>query len=225
VDTPTNPPNSRSVTLASRTNGPANASWRQWHKRSAHLNMADVKRLANMSTGIDVDSANSLERKESPKSVCGACAIGKQYRTPSRKPHTRATEICELVHTDLAGSGKISKTDGGSRYVATMIDDYSEHTTTYLLERKSELKGVLRNYLELMKTRCTPVHRLRSDNGGEYAGHLTIELLEEHGVKWEPTAPYNTSQNGLAERCFRTLFERTRDSLAPNCQRGYGGRQ
>ncbi len=34
-----------------------------------------------------------------------------------------------------------------------------------------------------MKTRGTPVHRLRSDNGGEYAGHQTIELLEEHGVK------------------------------------------
>jgi len=212
VDTPTNPPNSR-VTLASKTNGPAKASWRQWHKRLAHLNMADVKRLANMSTGIDVDSANSLENEESPESVCGACAIGKQHRTPSRKPHTRATKIGELVHTDLAGGGKIPKTDGGAIYVATMIDDYSEYTTTYLLERKSDLKGVLRNYLEFMKTRGTPVHRLRSDNGGEYAGHQTIELLEEHGVKWEPTAPYNPSQNGVAERCFRTLFERTRAIL------------
>ncbi len=213
VNTPTNPSNSRSVTLASRTNGPAKASWRQWHKRLAHLNMADVKRLANMSTGIDVDSANSLENEESPESVCGACAIGKQNRTPSRKPHTRATKAGELVHTDLAGGGKIPKTDGGSRYVATMIDDYSQYTTTYLLERKSDLKGVLRKYLKLMKTRGTPVHRLRSDNGGEYAGHQTIELLEEHGVKWEPTAPYNPSQNGVAERCFRTLFERTRAIL------------
>jgi len=212
VDTPTNPPNSRSVTLASRT-GSAKASWRQWHKRLAHLNMADVKRLANMSTGIDVDSANSLENEESPESVCGACAIGKQNRTPSRKPHTRATKVGELVHTDLAGGGKIPKTDGGSRYVATMIDDYSQYTTTYLLERKSDLKGVLRKYLEFMKTQGTPVHRLRSDNGGEYAGHQTIELLEEHGVKWEPTAPYNPSQNGVAERCFRTLFERTRAIL------------
>jgi len=212
VDTPTNPPNSRSVTLASRT-GPAKASWRPWHKRLAHLNMADVKRLASMSIGIDVDSANSLESKESPESVCRACAIGKQHRTPSRKPHTRATKAGELVHTDLAGGGKIPKTDGGSRYVATMIDDYSQYTTTYLLERKSDLKGVLRKYLKLMKTRGTPVHRLRSDNGGEYAGHQTIELLEEHGVKWEPTAPYNPSQNGVAERCFHTLFERTRAIL------------
>jgi hypothetical protein len=204
VDTPTNPPNS--IILASRT-GSAKASWRQWHKRLAHLNMADVKRLANMSIGIDVNAANSLEGEESPESVCGACAIGKQNRSPSRIPHTRATKVGELVHTDLAGGGKIPLTDGGSRYVATMIDDYSQYTTTYLLERKSDLKDVLRDYLKLMKTRDTPVHRLRSDNGGEYAGHQTIELLKEHGVKWEPTAPYNPSQNGVAERCFHTLFE------------------
>ncbi len=128
--------------------------------------MADVKRLTNMSTGIDVNSTNSLENKESPEMVCGACAIGKQHRTSSRKPHIRATKVGELVHTDLADDGKIPKIDGGSKYVATMIDDYSEHTTTYLLERKSELKGVLRDYLKLMKTRSTSVHRLRSDNEG-----------------------------------------------------------
>ena len=212
VDTPTNPPNSRSVTLASRT-GSAKASWRQWHKRLAHLNMTDVKRLANMSTGIDVDSADSLENEESPESVCEACAIGKQNRTSSRKPHIRVTKVGELVHSNLVGGGKIPKTDGGSRYVATMIDDYSQYTTIYLLQRKFDLKDVLRKYLEFMKTQSTSVQRLRSDNEGEYAGHQIIELLEEHGVKWEPTASYNPSQNEVAERCFRTLFERTRAIL------------
>jgi len=212
VDTPTNPPNSRSVTLTSRT-GSAKASWRQWHKRLAHLNMADVKRLANMSIGIDVNSADSLENEESPESVCEACAIGKQNRTPSRKPHTRATKVGELVHSNLVGGDKIPKTDEGFRYVATMIDDYSQYTTIYLLQRKSDLKGVLRKYLEFMKTQSTSVQRLRSDNEGEYAGHQTIELLEEHGVKWESTASYNPSQNEVAERCFRTLFERTRAIL------------
>ncbi len=65
-----------------------------------------------------------------------------------------------------------------------------------------------------MKTEGNPVQRLRSDNGGEFAGYRTIELLEEFGTKWEPTAPYNPSQNGVAERCFRTLFERARAILA-----------
>jgi hypothetical protein len=145
--------------------------------------MADVKRLVNMSIGIDVDSANSLERKESPESVCEVCVIGKQNRTPSRKSHTRAIKVGELVHTNLAGDDKIPKIDGESRYVATMIDDYSQYTITYLLERKFDLKGVLRKYLKFMKTRGTSVHRLRSDNEDEYADHQIIELLEEHEVK------------------------------------------
>ncbi len=50
--------------------------------------MTDVKRLVNMSIGIDVNSANSLENEKSPESVCGACATGKQHRTLSRRPHT-----------------------------------------------------------------------------------------------------------------------------------------
>ncbi len=145
--------------------------------------MTDVKRLVNMSIDIDVNSTNSLENKESPEMICEACAIDKQHRTSSRKPHIRAIKVDELVHTNLVGDGKISKIDEESKYVTTMIDDYSEHTTTYLLERKFELKGVLRNYLKLMKTRNTSIHRLRSDNEGEYADHQTIELLKEHGVK------------------------------------------
>ncbi len=212
VNTSTNFSNSRSVILASRT-GSAKASWHQWHKRLAHLNMTDVKRLANMSIGIDVDSADSLKNEESPESVCEVCVIGKQNRTPSRKPHTRVIKVGELVHSNLAGDGKISKIDGGFKYVATMIDDYSQYTTIYLLERKSDLKDVLRKYLKFMKTQSTSIQRLRSDNEDEYADHQIIELLEEHGVKWEPTTSYNPSQNEVAERCFRTLFERTRAIL------------
>ncbi len=207
-----NSPNSRSVILASRTES-AKASWRQWHKRLAHVNMADVKRLVNMSIDIDVNSADSLKNEEFSESICEACVIGKQNRTSSGKSHIRVIKVDELVHSDLIGDGKISKIDEGFRYVATMIDDYSQYTTTYLLKRKSDLKGVLRKYLEFMKTQGTSVQRLRSDNEGEYADHQIIELLEEHGVKWESTTSYNSSQNEVAEWCFRTLFERTRAIL------------
>ncbi len=62
-------------------------------------------------------------------------------------------------------------------YVTTMIDDFSEYTIIYLLNRKSALKSVLRNYLELMKTKSTFVQRLRFDNEDEYADHQIIELL------------------------------------------------
>ena len=175
--------------------------------------MSDVKQLASMSIGIDVNSANSLESEEFSESICEACVIGKQNRTSSRKSHIRVIKAGELVHTNLVDGGKILKIDGECSYVATMIDDYSQYTIIYLLKRKSDLKEKLQDYLKLMKTRSIPVQRLRSDNEDEYTDHQTIELLKEHGVKWEPTTSYNSSQNEVAERCFRTLFERNRSIL------------
>ncbi len=145
--------------------------------------MTDVKRLINMSIDIDVNSTNSLENKKSSEMICEICVIDKQHRTSSRKPHIRVIKVDELVHTNLVDDDKISKIDEESRYVTTMINDYSEHTTIYLLERKFELKDVLRNYLKLMKTRDTSIHRLRSDNEDEYADHQIIELLKEHEIK------------------------------------------
>ena len=211
LDTPNNPSSLRSVTLSSKK---GNTSWHQWHQRLAHLGIADVKRLAGMSIGINAASANNLERRESPNPICEPCMIGRQHRTPSRIPHTRATQIGELIHSDVAGGGNIPSTIGGARYVATIIDDFTNYTVIYLLAKKSDFRLVLKPYLRQMQTRGTPVQRLRSDNGGEYAGHETIQLLEEFGVKFESTAPYNPSQNGVSERCFRTLFERTRSILA-----------
>jgi len=145
--------------------------------------MTDVKRLVNISIDIDVNSANSLEDEESSESICEACVIDKQNRASSRKPHIRVIKVGELVHTNLVDDGKIPQIDEGFRYVATFIDDYSQYTITYLLKRKFDLKDELRNYLKLMKTRNTSIHRLHSDNEDEYADHQIIELLKEHEVK------------------------------------------
>ncbi len=145
--------------------------------------MTDVKRLINISINIDVNSTNSLKNEESSESVCETCVIGKQNRTSSRKSHIRVIKADELVHTNLVDDDKISKIDEEFRYVATMIDDYSQYTIIYLLERKFDLKDVLRKYLKLMKTRSISIYRLRSDNEDEYADHQIIELLEEHEVK------------------------------------------
>ncbi len=37
--------------------------------------------------------------------------------------------------------------------------------------------------------------------------------MQTERIQWEPTTPYNPHQNGVAERCFCTLFARTRAML------------
>ncbi len=193
VNTSINSSNFRSVILTSRTNESVKTSWCQWHKRLAHLNMTDVKRLVNMSINIDVNSTNSLENEEFSESICEICVIDKQNRMSSQKSHIRVIKADELVHMNLVNDDKISKIDEEFRYVAAMIDDYSQYTIIYLLKRKFDLKDVLWKYLKLMKTRNISIHRLRSDNEDEYADHQIIELLEEHEIKWKSMTSYNLS--------------------------------
>jgi len=145
--------------------------------------MTNVKRLVNMSIDIDVNSTDSLKNEESSESICEICVIDKQNRTSSRKPHIRVIKVDELVHSNLVNDGKISKINEEFRYVTIMIDDYSQYTIIYLLQRKFDLKDVLQKYLKFMKIQSTSIQRLRSDNEDEYADHQIIELLEEHEIK------------------------------------------
>ncbi len=60
------------------------AFWTEWHRRLGLLNMQDVKKLAEMSLGINAYKATLLEKSEPPHALCEACVIGKHHRTPSR---------------------------------------------------------------------------------------------------------------------------------------------
>ena len=57
------------------------------------------------------------------------------------------------------------------------------------------------------------MQRFRSDNGGEFDSTTCKEWIQTEGVQWEPTTPYNPPQNGVAKRCFRTIFARIRAML------------
>ncbi len=175
--------------------------------------MTDVKRLVNISININVNSTDSLKNEEFSELICEICVIDKQNRTSSWKLHIRVIKVNELVHLNLVDDDKIFKIDEEFKYVATMINDYSQYTIIYLLKRKFDLKDVLRKYLKFMKTQSTSIQWLRSDNENEYADHQIIELLKEHEIKWELTTSYNSSQNEVAKQCFHTLFERTRAIL------------
>ena len=77
-------------------------SWTNWHRRLAHLNMEDVKRLPQMADGIDVTTANRLESIETIPAICEPCVVGKHTRNLVRVSRKRATRIGEIIHSDIA---------------------------------------------------------------------------------------------------------------------------
>ncbi len=133
--------------------------------------MTDVKRLVNMSININVNSTDSLKNEEFSESICEICVINKQNRTLSRKSHIRIIKVNELVHSNLVNNDKIFKINEEFRYVATMIDDYSQYTIIYLLQQKFDLKDVFWKYLKFMKIQSTSIQRLHSNNEDEYTDH------------------------------------------------------
>ena len=48
---------------------------------------------------------------------------------------------------------------------------------------------------------------MRSDNGGQFTSSEFNECCKEAGIERELTIPYNSQQNGVAERNNRSIME------------------
>ena len=63
-----------------------------------------------------------------------------------------------------------------------MTNDYIDFITIYLLKHKFDMKEVLRNYFELMRTQRTLVRRLRFNNEKKYADIKIQKIINEYEV-------------------------------------------
>lgn len=159
------------------------------------IGLDDVKKLPAMAAGVDASMATKLEATETHPKICKLCAMGKQSRQLLRIPRAGASKIGEIIHTDIAGGGKLPQIFDGARYVITLIDDYSNFMAIYLLKRKFEAEKALKDFISFIKNRNTPVLKLRS----EYSSSQTQELLKNVGIVWDPTAPHNLTKMALPD--------------------------
>ena len=95
---------------------------------------------------------------------------------------------------------------GGSRYVLSLIDDYSIFCSVYFLKLKSEVFEQLKIWKALVENQSG--HRikiLRTENGKEYVNTNLQHLCEECGIQMQHSVPYTPQQNHVAERKNRAL--------------------
>ena len=200
--------------LATHTTRPV--SWDQLHKRLAHCGMDTVKNAVKITTGVDAKKADLLQQREPKHDLCESCIMGKQTRTPShehhRKKRTERLPKGARWHCDIAGGGQIKLTIGGYRYVVALTDDTTDYTVIYMIKGRDELPRILKEHFAKMKSQgYTPAY-IHGDNE-IVASKECMSLYKEIGIQYEPTAPYNPHQNGVAERGFRTHFDRVRSIL------------
>ena len=180
-----------------------------WHQRFGHLSRNNLRLLRDQKlvSGMDFQSVKELE-------FCESCAHGKQKRASFPKGQaTRASEILEIVHSDVCGPMQ-GNSLGGSRYFVTFIDDKSRFTAVYFMKTKDQVLEKFKEY-EVMVTSMTEkkIKILRSDNGGEYTSKEFYNYLKEKGIQQQLSVPRAPQQNGVAERMNRTIQEPARSMM------------
>jgi hypothetical protein len=112
-----------------------------WHERLGHLNMASLKELNAMVDGMNL--------KEVPlHHICEGCIKGKHQRTSFPKDRaTRASQLLEIVHTDVCGPMRATSHCGALIF----IDDFSRKTHVYFLKAKREVFEKFKQYKPLVE--------------------------------------------------------------------------
>jgi hypothetical protein len=100
-----------------------------WHLRLGHINIDRINRL--------VRDGPLKPSKVKPYPICEPCLQGKMTKNPFTRKGVRATDVLELMHTDVC-SPLTHMARGGFFYFIAFIDDHSRYGYLYLMKHKSE---------------------------------------------------------------------------------------
>ncbi|KAK1667045.1 hypothetical protein QYE76_055204 [Lolium multiflorum] len=146
--------------------------------------------------------------------LCEACLMGKMTKTPFSGMMERATDLLEIIHTDVCGPMSVASR-GGYRYVLTFTDDLSRYGYIYLMKHKSETFEKFKEFQsEVENQRNKKIKFLRSDRGGEYLSYEFSMHLKKCGILSQLTPPGTPQRNGVSERRNRTLLDMVRSMMS-----------
>ena len=104
--------------------------------------------------------------------ACEPCLMGKMTKTPFFGTIERASDLLEIIHTDVSGPMSVDAR-GGYHYFLTFTDDLSRYGYIYLMKYKSK----------------TFEKFIRSDHGGEYLSYEFGLHLKQCGIVSQLTPP------------------------------------
>ena len=83
----------------------------------------------------------------------------------------RASDLLEIIHTDVCGSMSV-EAHGGYRYFLTFTHDLSRYGYIYLMKHKSKTFGKFKEFQsEVENHRNKKIKFLQSDRGGKYLSY------------------------------------------------------
>ncbi|KAJ9556642.1 hypothetical protein OSB04_011256 [Centaurea solstitialis] len=170
-----------------------------WHCRLGHINKKRAELL------LKGGFLGTFDFK--PFDNCESCLSGKMTKEPFNKDNERASDLLEIVHTDVCGPFS-HEARGGYRYFITFTNDFSRYGYVYLMRHKFESFKKFREYHnEVQNQLDRKIKFLRLDRGGEYLSQEFGNHLMECGIVSQLTPPYTPQMNGVSERRNRTLLD------------------
>jgi len=149
----------------------------------------------------------STKERTRTSEVCETCAIGRQHKEAMTGTRKKATELLDILHSDICSPMQVS-TISGERYFITFIDEKSGRIAVTLLKAKSEALGTFSTYgMDAEKEAGRGIRVFRTDGGGEYNGQQFKSYLRSCGMTHSISPPYTPKQNGIAERANRTIMK------------------
>jgi len=106
-----------------------------WHRRLDHFYQDNINKYLNIHNVKPVN--------------CFDCKISKLNRKPHNKETPKAFRILEVIHSDLVGP--LPKSITGKVYILTFIDEFSRKSSLFLIENKSEVPRIVKNFFYLLK--------------------------------------------------------------------------
>ena len=100
-----------------------------WHCRLDHIGVKRMKKLHadRLLESLDYESFDA----------CEPCLMGKMTKTPFSGTMERATDLLEIIHTDVCNPMSVEPR-GGYHHFPTFTNDLSRYGYIYLMKHKSE---------------------------------------------------------------------------------------
>lgn len=165
-----------------------------------------------------------LKKNERARMDHAAGRIGdsrKQATAHRRREPTKATAPFHTVWSDVACP--MTSTFLGSRYLVTFVDEYTRYSVVYPMRNKSEVAEKFGQYLKFVRLVSKrlgedfQIHRLKSDNGGEYVSAEFKRLIDNNDIVHLTTVPETPEMNSIAESFNRVLFRIANKMMVAAC--------
>ena len=134
---------------------------------------------------------------------CSVCPLAKQKRFPFASFVSSSSSCFELVHADIWGPYSTPSLNG-SKYILTLVDDYSKCTWVYLMKHKSKTSCLIQFFYNLIFTQFKVLIKiLISDNGPKFALN---SFYASKGIIHQLSCVKTLQQNSVVERKHQHLL-------------------